>query len=101
MAKPNTDTSECKAPGVLAPLVDRNRCEAKADCVEVCPYDVFTLRAVTREERRGLSLVGRLKLMAHGGKQAFVDDPSLCHSCGLCVTTCPERAITLARPLAA
>jgi ferredoxin len=26
--------------GKLAPFVDRNRCEGKADCVRVCPYDV-------------------------------------------------------------
>ncbi|MBV9120889.1 MAG: ferredoxin family protein [Chloroflexi bacterium] len=99
MAK--TIPADCKEAGVLAPVIDRNRCEAKADCVAVCPYDVLELRPVRADLKRQLSIFGRLKLMAHGGKQAFIRDPNLCHSCGQCVTACPEHAITLARPLAA
>jgi NAD-dependent dihydropyrimidine dehydrogenase PreA subunit len=82
-------------PGRKAPAIDRDRCEGKADCERVCPYGVFTLRPLTDDERRCLSFVGRLKLRAHGGKQAFADD-ALCHACGLCVAACPEKAITLA-----
>ena len=77
-------------------MVDRNRCEAKADCVRVCPYDVFAIRALTAEERASLSWIGRLKTWAHGGKQAFVVKPEACHACQLCVAACPEDALRLA-----
>ena len=78
-----------------APLVDRNRCEAKADCEAVCPYDVFEVRRLTDAERVGVSLRGRLNLLAHRGRQAVVVAPERCHACGLCVAACPERAIRL------
>ena len=82
-------------PDGRVPVVDRNRCEAKGDCVDVCPYDVFALRALTAEEKSALGLVSRLKLFAHGGRQAFVVAPERCHACGLCVAACPERALRL------
>ena len=89
---------ECKEEGVLAPVIDRNRCEGKADCVRVCPYDVFELGVLSREERSKLSLVGKLKAFGHGGRQAFAVRARACHGCGLCVAACPEKAIRLARP---
>src|SRR5262249_51132455 len=82
-------------PGRTVPVINRNRCEGKSDCVEVCPYDVFELRVVTPQQRTELSWFARLKLVVHGGKQATVDAPDACHACGLCVRACPERAITL------
>jgi 4Fe-4S ferredoxin len=89
--------AECKGePGRVAPVVDRNRCEAKADCVEVCPYDVFEIRALSPEDRAGLSLIGRLKSWAHGGRQAYVVRASECHACQLCIAACPEQALRLA-----
>jgi NAD-dependent dihydropyrimidine dehydrogenase PreA subunit len=89
---------DCKhEPGVFVPVVDRNRCEAKDDCVQVCPYEVFEVRALTAAEKAPLSLVGRLKLFAHGGKQAFAVKAGDCRACGLCVTACPEDAIKLVR----
>jgi len=81
--------------GRVQPVIDRNRCEAKSDCVRVCPYDVFEVRRLAPEERAGLSFVGRLKLLAHGGKQAFALRAAFCHACGLCVKACPEKAIRL------
>jgi len=88
--------ADCKGePGRVAPVVDRNRCEAKADCVRVCPYDVFEIRELSREERASLSLVGRLKAWAHGNRQAFTVQAALCHACQLCVDACPEHALTL------
>jgi NAD-dependent dihydropyrimidine dehydrogenase PreA subunit len=91
---------ECgAAPGSVFPRIDRNRCEAKQDCVRVCPYDVFEVRALAAEDRASLSFIGRLKAWAHGNRQAYVVRPDACHACQLCVPACPEQAIRLA-PLA-
>jgi NAD-dependent dihydropyrimidine dehydrogenase PreA subunit len=90
------DATPCDPePGRLVPIVDRARCEGKADCVRVCPYDVFVVRRLDADERAALSLFPRLKLLVHGGEQAFVARPDACHACGRCVTACPERAIGL------
>jgi len=94
----NDAPPECKGTGLLAPVIDRNRCEGKEDCVRVCPYDVFELGVLSPTERAALSLVGKLKALAHGGRQAFVVRAAACHGCGLCVDACPEKAIRLARP---
>ena len=68
-----SDTLSCKQPaGVVAPVIDSARCEGKADCLRVCPYDVFEVRALSGDERRALPLVSRFKIWAHGGRQAFV-----------------------------
>lgn len=81
---------------MLAPRIDRNRCEGKADCVRVCPYGVFTVDRLAADERTALSLLGRIKGFAHGWKQARVR-AELCEGCGLCVAACPEHAISLVR----
>jgi 4Fe-4S ferredoxin len=83
--------------GVMTPVIDRNRCEGKEDCVRVCPYAVFEIGRLTADDRRTLSLVGRMKAWAHGGRQAFATRADQCHGCGLWVTACPEHAITLRR----
>jgi NAD-dependent dihydropyrimidine dehydrogenase PreA subunit len=89
-------SEECRGtPGKVVPLVDRNRCEAKEDCVAVCPYQVFEVRSLAPEDRAGLSVVGRLKAWAHGGRQAYVVRPDDCHACQRCVEACPEEAIRL------
>jgi len=82
-------------PGKVAPRVDRNRCEAKDDCVAICPYDVFEIRPLGQAERSELSLLGKLKAFAHGNRQAFVVRPEACHACQLCVDACPENALQL------
>ena len=82
-------------PGRTIPQIDRNRCEAKSDCVSVCPYSVFEVRTLTPAERSDLSWLTRLRVRAHGGRQAFVAQPGSCHACGLCVPACPEHAIKL------
>ena len=90
--------TQCKqAPGVFRPVINRNRCEGKADCVEVCPYQVFTIDTLPVDQRTGLSFLGRIKGRAHGWQQALTPNAEACHACGLCVTACPESAITLAR----
>ena len=47
--------------GRVAPVVDRNRCEAKEDCVRVCLYDVFEIRPLSAADRSALSWLGRVK----------------------------------------
>lgn len=79
----------------MKPVIDRNRCEAKAECVRVCPYNVFELRSLSADDKAGMSLLGRLKARFHGNRQAFVARPEACHACGLCVAACPEQAIEL------
>ncbi len=63
----------------------------------MCPYDVFDIRTLTRDERTALPLIARMKLMVHGNRQAFAVRADQCHGCGLCVAACPEKAIELAR----
>lgn len=82
-------------PGVKVPLVDRSRCEAKADCVEVCPYHVFEIGSIDEGEYRALGVFARLKVWAHGKKTAHTPRADDCRACGLCVAACPEKAITL------
>jgi 4Fe-4S ferredoxin len=81
--------------GRVAPLIDRSRCEAKEDCVRVCPYRVFEVRRLTDVERQELGWLARAKLLVHGGRQAFAVRAADCHACGLCVKACPEKAIRL------
>jgi 4Fe-4S ferredoxin len=89
---------DCKQEaGIIAPVIDRNRCEGKEDCVRVCPYNVFEMGTLSPEQRKGLSWIGWLKALGHGGRQAFAVHADACHACGLCVTACPEKAIRLAR----
>jgi 4Fe-4S ferredoxin len=90
--------AECKQEaGVFAPVIDRTRCEAKEDCVEACPYDVFEVRKLGDDEKRALPLVARVKAWVHGNRQAFAVRANECHACGLCVSVCPEHAIKLMR----
>jgi NAD-dependent dihydropyrimidine dehydrogenase PreA subunit len=86
------------AAGDLAPVIDLARCEGKADCLRVCPYDVFEVRVATPAERRSLGLLAQVKSLAHGHRKAFVLRADQCHACGLCVTACPETAIRLLKP---
>ncbi len=88
--------SRCeKQEGRMLPVIDRSRCEARADCVSICPYQVFEIRSLTTAERKELSVRGYLKVLVHGGKQAFAVRADACRACGLCVRACPEQAITL------
>jgi ferredoxin len=89
---------ECKqAPGVIVPVVDLTRCEGKDDCVRVCPEKVFQVRRIDPHDYLALTLMQRFKQRVHGMKVAYTPNADACRSCGLCVSACPEHAITLAR----
>ncbi len=88
--------STCKqAPGVVRPKIDLTRCEGKTDCVVVCPENVFEIRRIDTQDYAGLGPLQKLKQRLHGMKVAYTPRADACRACGLCVTACPERAITL------
>lgn len=91
-------STDCKQqPGTFRPVIDRNRCEGKADCVRVCPVSVFAVDTLSKDQRTGLSLRGKIKGLAHRWQQALLPNVEACEACGLCVKACPEKAITLVR----
>lgn len=93
------DESACRGkPGELAPVVDRAKCEGKAECVAVCPVHVFEVRRMDAGDFAALGLLAKLKSIAHGRKTAYTPAAANCESCGKCVEACPEKAIKLARP---
>ena len=96
-AQPLPSPPDCKqAPGPFAPVIDRNRCVGKADCVRVCPVKVFNLETLPKTLRAGRSLKGRVKGFVHHWQQALLVNADQCEACGLGVSACPEKAITLA-----
>jgi NAD-dependent dihydropyrimidine dehydrogenase PreA subunit len=95
---PDRPGEQCRAePGAYAPRVNRSRCEGKADCVEVCPHDVFEVGIIDEADFATLSVLGKLKSIVHGRKTAHTPRAEQCQACGLCVVSCPEDAITLER----
>ncbi|AUX46518.1 uncharacterized protein SOCE26_080240 [Sorangium cellulosum] len=93
---PDRPGDRCRAePGAFRPVVNRNRCEAKGDCVEVCPYQVFEVARIESADFEALSLRGKLKVLVHGRKTAYTPNAAQCQACGLCVVACPEKAIAL------
>lgn len=89
---------DCKhEPGAFRPVIDRNRCEGKSDCVRVCPVGVFRTETLPKDMRAGLSVRGKLKGFAHRWQQALVVKETACEACGQCVSACPEKAIALER----
>ena len=65
------------------------------DCVRVCPYDLFEVRALPPHDRASRSLMGKMKAWAHGNRQASVVHGPNCHAGGLCIKACPEQALRL------
>jgi 4Fe-4S ferredoxin len=91
-------TSECKAAaGQFVPVVDRGQCEGKADCVAVCPFDVFEVRRIDDADFAHLGAFGKLRSVVHGRKTAYTPRAAACQACGKCVAACPEKAIKIAR----
>ena len=83
--------------GIIAPDVDFRKCEGKGDCVRVCPENVFQLRRIDTADYAALPLLNKMKLRVHGMQVAYTPNEDACRSCGLCVSACPEHAITLKR----
>ena len=93
---PERPGKKCRAEeGVYRPVIDRNLCEGKNDCVVVCPYDVFKVKKIEADDFEKLSFVGKVKSLAHGQRTAYTPHEDLCKACGLCVVSCPEKAIEL------
>lgn len=92
----DTADPRCTQPaGIVSPAIDRERCEGKAECVAVCPKQVFEIGVLPVEARRNLSVKGKVKGFLHSWRQAFAVRASACEACGLCVKHCPEGAIRL------
>jgi|SRR6266853_2583846 NAD-dependent dihydropyrimidine dehydrogenase PreA subunit len=93
---PRRPGERCGAnPGAYRPVVDRKRCEGKAACASVCPYNVFEIRTIDETEFKALPMVARIKLWMHGKQTAYTARSDACQACGLCVVACPEKAISL------
>ncbi len=97
------NTAPCNAqdcpqpPGRFIPVIDRNRCEGKEDCVTACPCDVFEMKLLSQADKAALPFLSRFKARVHGNHQAFAVRADDCRACGDCITACPEQAITLLR----
>lgn len=95
---PDRPGEKCAAElGRYRPVVDRARCEGKKDCVDVCPEEVFEVRRMRDEDFAALGFFAKLKSRAHGRMTAYTPNADACRACGLCVVSCPERAIRLDR----
>jgi 4Fe-4S ferredoxin len=93
-----TAAPDCRSePGAFSPVVDRTKCEGKAKCAEVCPFNVFEVRRIDDADFAQLGMLGKLKSIAHGRQTAYAPRASACQACGKCVAACPEKAIKLAR----
>lgn len=82
--------------GKVFPIVNFNDCGGKEDCVEICPYNVFEMRPIMKDDKIKLNFKGQIKTFFIKQK-AYVINPEQCHSCGLCLQACPEKAIKLTK----
>lgn len=98
-ADPRRPGQRCDAPpGSWTPLVDRTRCEAESDCIDVCPHDVFEIGRMSPVDFAALGLGTKVKVLAHRRRTASTPNADACRACGLCVVACPKSALTLVPP---
>jgi len=81
--------------GTFLPVIDRNLCDGKQDCVAVCPFEVFSMQRITGMDLAMFPVAPRKAHKFIGKWQAFVVRAEACHACNLCVIACPEDAIRL------
>ena len=88
---PDQPGERCNAPaGTWTPLVDHGRCEAKSDCVVVCPADVFEVRRIDDGDFNGLPFLAKLRVLAHRRRTAYTPNADACRAWGLSVVACPR-----------
>lgn len=56
---------------------------------------MFEVRRIPNDDFAKLSLLGKIKIVAHRRQTAYTPDADACRACGLCVVACPEKAISL------
>jgi heterodisulfide reductase subunit A len=65
-------------------IVDEQRCDCCAVCVDVCPYAALVIE---REKRAGVGEAGKQRLSVLSAK---------CKGCGVCQAACPKEGINVA-----
>jgi len=63
---------------MLIPIIDRNRCDGKQDCVAVCPFDVFAMQRLTALDLAMFSVLRgkRTNSSANGRPSPFAPKPA-------------------------
>ncbi|WP_411814327.1 ferredoxin family protein [Dehalococcoides mccartyi] len=82
-------------PGDFTPVINTSKCEGDGECTMICPNSVFKIYHLSAEEKDRLPFIARLKVSAHGGKQARLIHAERCEGCGNCVSACHEKAVKL------
>ena len=77
------------------PVVDHGRCEAKRDACGSAPTTCSRCGAWTSTTSRPWACWASSVRTAHRRMTAYPVRADQCDECGLCVTVCPEEAITL------